>query len=73
MTRRRKYLNYLLNPLELLRTQKVLHVNPTVAPQRNEPEITKIYVYDYNLTEAAERSLPKVQDCFPYLQSGKIT
>lgn len=73
MTRSRKYLSYLLNPFELLRTQKVLHVNPTVIPKRTEPEITKIYVYDYNTTESAERSLPKVDDCFPYLHSGKIT
>lgn len=73
MSRRRKYLNYLLNPFELLRTQKVLHVNPTVAPQRKEPEVTKIFVYDYDVNDSIERSLPKVQDCFPYLQSGKIT
>ena len=73
MTRSRKYLSYLLNPFELLRTQKVLHVNPTVAPHRKEPEATKIYVYDYNLNESTERSLPKVEDCFPYLKSNKIT
>ncbi|MBI1781683.1 MAG: magnesium/cobalt transporter CorA [Sphingobacteriales bacterium] len=73
MTRSRKYLSYLLNPFELLRTQKVLHVNPTVIPKRTEPERTKIYVYDYNTAESAERSLLKVDDCFPYLHSGKIT
>ena len=73
MTRSRKYINYLLNQLELLRTQKVLHVNPTVAPQRKEPETTKVYVFDYSANESAERLLPKVEDCFPYLQSGKIT
>lgn len=73
MTRSRKYLSYLLNPFELLRTQKVLHVNPTIAPQRKEPEATIIYVYDYTVNESTERLLPKVEDCFPYLESGKIT
>lgn len=73
MSRSRKYLGYLLNPLELLRTQKVLHVNPTVAPQRREPDFTKIYVYDYNNEESSEKSLDKADDCFSYLHSGKIT
>lgn len=73
MTRSRRYFNYILNPFELLRTQKVLHVNPTVVPQRKEPEATKIYVYDYNVSESTERSVTKVEECFPYLQSGKIT
>jgi magnesium transporter len=73
MTRSRKYLSYLLNPFELLRTQKVLHVNPTVIPKRKEPEITKIYVYDYNAGNASIHSLNKLEDCYPYLNSGNIT
>ncbi|HET9055312.1 MAG TPA: magnesium/cobalt transporter CorA [Chitinophagaceae bacterium] len=73
MTRSRKYLNYLLNPFELLRTQKILHVNPTVTPQRKEPDKTKIYVYDYNTADLAEHSLEKIDDCFQYLYSGKTT
>jgi hypothetical protein len=40
----RNYLSYLINPLELLRTKKVLQVNPTAAPERKEPETLKIDV-----------------------------
>ena len=73
MSRRRKYLNYLLNPFELVRTKKVLHVNPTIVPKRREPDETKIFVYDYNADGSEELSLPDVKDCFPFLESGKIT
>ena len=47
----RNYFSYLLNPLELLRTKKVLQVNPTVTPVRIEPELLKIFVYDYDAAD----------------------
>jgi magnesium transporter len=69
----KKYFSYLLNPLELLRTKKVLHVNPTAVVQRTEPESVKIFVYDYNLNEVTIKELGAVPDCYPYLNSEKIT
>ena len=48
----KKYFSYLLNPLELLRTKKVLQVNPTIAAPRQEPDEIKIFVYDYNAAQA---------------------
>ena len=53
----RNYLSYILNPLEMLRTKKVLQVNPTVAPERKEPEELKIYVYDYDSTDIEVKEL----------------
>lgn len=69
----KKYFSYILNPLELLRTKKVLQVNPTIASPRKEPEAIKIFVYDYNAASADIRELKEVPDCFPFLNSPKIT
>ncbi|UEG50813.1 magnesium/cobalt transporter CorA [Ferruginibacter lapsinanis] len=68
-----KYLSYLLNPLELLRTKKVLQVNPTVVPSREEPEAIKIFVYDFDAHDIAVRELDKVSDCFSFIDSPKVT
>ncbi|MFN8251139.1 MAG: magnesium/cobalt transporter CorA [Ferruginibacter sp.] len=69
----KKYISYLLNPLELLRTKKVLQVNPTVPAERKEPEMLKIFVYDYNSTLSETREYNNVTSCFPYKTSGKTT
>ncbi len=68
-----KYLSYLLNPLELLRTKKVLHVNPTVAPARKEPEAIKIFVYDYDAKDITVKELDTATDCYSYIDSPKAT
>jgi magnesium transporter len=80
MSRKRKYLSYLLNPLEfllnpleLLRTKKVLHVNPTVAAERQEPAETRIFIYDYDAQEITEKQVSRVPDCFAYFDSPKVT
>jgi magnesium transporter len=69
----KKYFSYILNPLELLRTKKVLQVNPTVAAPRTEPEEIKIFVFDYNAAQADMRELKTVPECFAFLDSPKIT
>ncbi len=69
----RNYFSYILNPLELLRTKKVLHVNPTIVPVRTEPEELKIFVYDYDAADIVVKELSNVADCFPYADSPKVT
>lgn len=69
----KKYISYLLNPLDLLRTKKVLQVNPTVESPRKEPEEIKIFVYDYNTTSVEVKELKEVPECFPYKDSPKTT
>ena len=64
-----KYFSYILNPLELLRTKKVLHVNPTAPATRIEPEEIKIFVYDYDITNIEIKELEKVPDCYQYVSS----
>lgn len=67
------YLSYLLNPLELLRTKKVLRVNPTIVSQREEPGEIKIFVHDYDIAHFDVKELKSVSESFPYLDSPTIT
>jgi magnesium transporter len=69
----KKYFSYLLNPLELLRTKKVLQVNPTITAARKEPEEIKIFVYDYDVVRADVKELKEIPECFPFLESPKTT
>lgn len=69
----RDYFSYLLNPLDLVRTKKVLHVNPTVVPVRKEAEELKIFVYDYDAADIAVKEVATVAECFDYADSPKIT
>ena len=60
----RNYLSYLFNPLELLRTKKVLQVNPTVASPRKEPEEIKIFIHDYDMSHFLVKELHAVSEFF---------
>ena len=69
----RNYLSYIFNPMELLRTKKVLRVNPTIASPRKEPEEIKIFVNDYDLSHFVFKELKSISECLPYLNSATIT
>ncbi|MBP6286673.1 MAG: magnesium/cobalt transporter CorA [Ferruginibacter sp.] len=68
-----KYFSYLLNPLELLRTRKVLTVNKPVIAERKEPEHTSIFVFDYNGANITFKKLNNVPECFPYIDSPLVS
>jgi magnesium transporter len=67
------YLSLLFNPFDIIRTKKVLRVNPTLAPTRKEPEQIKIFAYDYNSKELNDQEVSGVNECFKYLDSPKIS
>ena len=69
----RNYLSYLLNPLDLLRTKKVLHVNPTIVSPKKEPEVTKFCVYDYNASHIDIKELGAVSECYPYIDLTTVS
>ena len=71
--RKRNYLDIILNPLELLRTKKVLQVNPTVPPERKEPEEIKIIIYEFDKNKSECIVVKTVEDCFPYLHTASNT
>jgi len=69
----RNYFSYLLNPLELLRTKKVLHVNPTAVAVRTEPESVRLFVYDYDNQQIDVKELSEISSCFAYIDSPKTS
>ena len=70
MAKRSSYLDLVLNPLNLLRTKRILHVNPTVIPQRKEPEQINLYVYDYDAEKLHQQKLAEAKDAFLYKNSA---
>jgi magnesium transporter len=73
MGKRSSYLDLVLNPFNLLRTKRILNVNPTVVPERKEPEEINIYVYDYDAETIQEERLKNVKDCFSYKHTASVT
>ncbi|CAN5824868.1 magnesium/cobalt transporter CorA [soil metagenome] len=71
--RTRDYLTYLLNPLDLLRTKRILHVNPTAVATREEPTSIKLSVFDYDAKSMESVELTAVEKCFHYAASPKAT
>ena len=70
-----KYLRY-LDPLNLFgtqRTKEILHVNPTVVPQREEAREVNFFVFDFNATAIEEKELKAVEECFQYKSSNRIS
>jgi magnesium transporter len=68
-----KYLDYLINPLELLRTKKVLHVNPTVIPERKEAAEVRVFLYEYDPLNCEFKSLRNIEESYPHLDSPGIS
>lgn len=71
--RNKNYLGYLINPLELLRTKKVLQVNPTIIPERKEVEEIKIFVFEYNSENCLFSSLNDVDETYKHLHTKETT
>lgn len=73
MSKRTSYLDLVLNPFNLLRTKRILNVNPTVAPQRTEPDHINLFVYDYDAENIHEERVKNVKDCLMYKHSSRVT
>lgn len=63
------FLEYLINPLELLKTKKVLQVNPTVIPERKENVSGKISLFEYNSENITYSELNKIEDTYKHLDT----
>lgn len=70
-----KYLRYLVpqNLFGTRRTREILSQNPTVIPLREDSNITRISVYDYNLSFVDIHDLDNIKDCFNFLQKDTIS
>src|SRR6476661_701766 len=68
-----KYLSMVRNPLDLVRTKKLLQVNPTISPLRKEPDQIKIFVFDYDSNDVEIHEVKDLVDCYKYLDSAKVS
>ncbi len=68
-----RYLNRLKHPLDLIRTKKLLQVNPTLPASRKEPDHIKIFVFDFSVKEVKEHEVTKLVECFKFLDSPKVS
>jgi magnesium transporter len=55
------------------RTKEILSANPTVLPVREEAKEIRVFVYDYDTDEIGQFESDKVQDCFDYKFSNKLS
>ena len=73
MEDKRNYLDYILHPRALIRTKKVLRVNPTVTPTRIDPEKIKIIVYEYDKNISSCFCLNTIEETFNFLSTTANT
>jgi magnesium transporter len=71
--KKRHYLEYILNPIELLRTKKVLHVNPTAEHERKEVAQPIINIIEYDKDAINQGTLTSVEEACKYLHSSTNT
>ena len=71
--RKLRYLDLLLSPFDLVRTKRVLQVNPTVPPERREPENIQIIVYEFDKDKTECLNLSRVEDTFRFLDTAANT
>jgi len=55
------------------RTKEILRVNPTVLPKREEAKEIRVFVYDYDADQVSQFESDKVEDCFNYKFSNKLS
>ncbi|MBO9570713.1 MAG: magnesium/cobalt transporter CorA [Chitinophagaceae bacterium] len=64
---------YIKRILGVERTKKILSVNPTVPPVREEAREVSIFVHDYNADTHHEYELKRIDECLYYKNNGKVT
>jgi magnesium transporter len=55
------------------RTKEILNVNPTIIPSREEAAEIQVFVYDYDGEHLSEFESNKVDDCFNYKFSNRLS
>jgi magnesium transporter len=70
-----KYLRYLGVPalFGIDRPKRILAVNPTIPPVREEAREIKVFVYDYNTRELHHYEFDTVTDCFSFRSNDNTT
>ncbi len=70
-----KYLRFLGVPalFGTDRTKKILSVNPTVPPVREEAREIRIFVHDYNNSDLHQYEFDRISDCFAFRKQENTT
>jgi magnesium transporter len=55
------------------RTKEILNVNPTIIPAREEAKDIRVFVYDYDGDHISQFESDKVEDCFTYKFSNRLS
>jgi magnesium transporter len=55
------------------RTKEILNVNPTIMPAREEAKEIRVFVYDYDAENISQFESDKVEDCFTYKFSNRLS
>lgn len=55
------------------RTKKILSVNPTIPPVREEARDIKVMVHDFDAEEIKQYEFEKVADCFEFMNNKNTT
>ena len=69
----KNYLDYILNPLQILGTKKRIKVNPTISNERVEPAETLIFLYEFDKDGCVSFPIKTIEETFPHLASPGIT
>lgn len=71
MRRPKDYLS-LINPFEIVRTKKVLQVNPTLQAFRKDAEHTNVSVYDYTRDHVNHEKTESLEICYNNINDNSI-
>ena len=69
----KKYLDYLFNPLDILRTKEVLQVNPTVIYERKEVVDSKIFIHEYDGEKLLSKKIENIEDCKAHSNTQEVS
>ncbi|GAO42252.1 magnesium/cobalt transporter CorA [Flavihumibacter petaseus] len=71
----KRYLRYLglKNLFGTNRTKEILNVNPTIPPHREEAGEVRAFVYDYDAQHLEVHDCDKVEPCFRFRHSNRIS
>jgi magnesium transporter len=70
---KKNYLDYITHPLGMMRTQRVLQVNPTVIPEREEAKDIKLFLFEYDSVSCVFNSLDKIEDSFKHSSTPQVS
>src|SRR4030095_2760448 len=70
----KKYLRYLYLPnlFGTQRTKEILHVNPTIMPQREEAREVLVTIYNHNGEIIEDLKCHEIEPCLQYKDNGRI-